>query len=97
MAEPFNRLLVRPSEDHLLAALRQAAAQSPVPPLTRPGEAGCRDLVGRALSKPEGRAQWEAPNAAGLRGSQYVSLAWWTDHQGGLHARVAAGNSAGEG
>src|SRR5438552_4009947 len=91
MPEPFNRLLVRPSGAELSAVLREAIAVSPVPPLTQLSPAGWDALLARTLTGPEGRVRWEGSD------DRHVSLAWWTDHQGGRHARVQAGHGAVEG
>src|SRR5262245_953448 len=72
MADPFNRLLIRPADADLLAAVQEAAACAPTLhdqlPLTQGGWAR---LLDRTLVGPEGRAQWEQPHPPGLRGACY--------------------------
>jgi WD40 repeat protein len=80
MAEPFDRLLLDPDEGELAAALEQAARR----------RAQWRPLLAEVAGHAEGRVQVEQ-----LRGTHYVSVAWWTDHQGRKHVRVA-GSKANE-
>jgi WD40 repeat protein len=85
--------LLDPSENVLVRALEQASA------------AGGRKRLGRTPWEPilaeiaehsEGRLQEEylQANSSVIR---YVSVAWWTDHQGRKHIRVAGGDSLASG
>jgi WD40 repeat protein len=92
--EAFDRLLVRPSADELVAALAEAARVA--------GRGGEFRQLGptfwaRFLKEieglREGKREWEElPSAGSYFTTCYVIVAWWTDYQGGRHFRVCGGN-----
>jgi WD40 repeat protein len=91
MAEPFNRLLVRPSDDALSGALVEATEAGG---LRHRGLSSWVKLLAEVRRRREGRQQVEDPRSGGCG---YASLAWWTDRQGVKHYRVAGGDTRGPG
>jgi hypothetical protein len=87
---PRTSLLIDPNPDELVAALDQAAGHAGLPGR---GRRQWRALLAEIAGRPEGRSQREQPRPDQY-GALYVSAAWWTDHQGRKHVRVAAGDSA---
>jgi hypothetical protein len=82
--EPFDRLLLAPGDADLADALEQATQRGGGDAVSR---AQWRPLLAEVAGRAEGRSQIEQ-----LRGARYVSVAWWTDHQGRKHVRVAGGD-----
>lgn len=86
MTATFNKLLLSPGEDALVAALDAASR--------RAGEGRGRDDWRPALAEvaenAEGRMQIDSLTMGGS-GRRYVTVAWWTDHQGRKHVRVVGG------
>lgn len=84
MSVLFDRLLCDPDEAMLVEVMEQAAGRSGVG-----GEVpGAWDaLLDAVATEPEGRTQLES--FSGSR--RYLVAAWWTDHPGRKHIRVAAG------
>jgi hypothetical protein len=87
MIEPSTHLLLDPVPADLVAALDRAAGHVG---LERHGRQW-RALLAEVAATAEGRSQQTRP---GQYGDRYVSAAWWTDHRGRKHVRVAAGDSA---
>lgn len=87
--DPLDLLLLSPTEGQLLSALEQAARRGGMDS----GRAPWAPVLLEVANKTEGRFQWE-DNLPNESGNRYASVAWWTDHQGRKHVRVAGGNSA---
>jgi hypothetical protein len=86
--EPSDRLLIDPDKADLLAALDSAAQHIG---LQMRGAMTRRALLEQIAGSAEGRRQMEHV-PAGEHRPRYVSVAWWSDHQGRKHVRVAAGD-----
>jgi WD40 repeat protein len=86
MSAPFDRLLVDPNEGTLTLALEEASRWSGV-------TANWQSILDEIASNSEGRSQLEHRNSVNGHTS-YVAVAWWTDHRGGRHVRIGAGNLA---
>jgi hypothetical protein len=99
MSGPFEKLLLDPAEADLVAALEKASRRGA---REQPGAAAWRPLLREVAENAEGRTQLEAltPGAdaddpfARRRAARYVCAAWWSDHQGRKHVRVAGGDTA---
>jgi hypothetical protein len=93
MNVPFERLLVRPTADRLVAVLCEAArATGQVALAQLLSEEFWRDLLAKADARPQGRFQWAQEGPERYSASGFVGLAWWTDPQGGRHWRVCGGD-----
>src|SRR5262249_52170587 len=90
MAASFNKLLLDPSADELLAAL-EAVSRSV-------GEGSRRSewqpILGEVVENDEGQKHVQQPTYLGGGGSRYISVGWWSDHQGRKHVRVVSGNTS---
>src|SRR5262249_19708513 len=84
----FERLLLDPDHATLLDGLATAAAQAELPENPQPEGPGLRGGVDRL---PEGRKHLQLPSRRRVD-PRYLSVAWWTDHLGHKHVRVAGGN-----
>lgn len=85
MSMSFNKLMIYPGEGELVAELDAASR--------RPGESrgsnDWRPALDEIAESAEGHMQIDSLGGAS---SRYVIVAWWSDHQGRKHVRVAGGN-----
>ncbi len=89
MSDASNLLLLDPGEDELVDAFERASRSSAH---DQPDAARWRPLLDELAEQPEGRTQLEHFQRR-RHGARYVSVTWWSDHQGRKHVRVAAGDT----
>src|SRR5262245_14420078 len=88
MSEPSNRLLLQPAPEGLVAALTRASTGTRASEHNRQWQ----PLLDEVAANAEGRSQIEH-HSPGHEGTQFVCVAWWTDHQGRKLVRVCGGHT----
>jgi hypothetical protein len=92
MSGPFEKLLLDPAEADLVAALEKASRRGAS---QQRGADAWLPLLREVAENAEGRTQLESLTPrSGVPGASYVAVAWWSDHQGRKHVRVAGGDTA---
>ncbi|MFO0929100.1 MAG: WD40 repeat domain-containing protein [Gemmataceae bacterium] len=90
MSASLNQLLLDPSDEALIRALDQI--NDCVRATWRYGK-DWRPLVDEIATNADGWSQQGLYPGHVSIGGKYLMVAWWTDHQGRKHVRVAAGNT----
>src|SRR5262245_42950174 len=91
MSDPFNRLLVHPTPEELALALDEASGNDPSAESRR----RWRPILDEVAENAEGRSQLQSMSP-GPGWARYLSVGWWTDHQGRKRGRVGGGHTDGE-